>query len=186
MPITKQTIAITGADGKIGTALAKRIAASNYRLLLLSNNATSGQSLAKQIKRAYSTADVKIMDCQYEACWEADIIIMAIPANELKKAADRIEEVATQKTVVYITALKDEALKAPETVQKSKTAKALEKMLPNSKIIELITTEQIFIDEKTADGFIIGRNENAIQNVYQLVNKAGINPIVVEETAILQ
>src|SRR5699024_4457955 len=102
MPITKQTIAIIGAESTMGSALAKSIPGGNYRLLLISKDITRVNSLAEEIRSAHTSADIDVMDCQYNACWEADIIILAIPYHSRKEVAQIIEEVAIQKVVLGI------------------------------------------------------------------------------------
>lgn len=49
MPITKQTIAIIGAGGSMGSAIAKHIAGGNYRLLLFDKAPERLDSLAEEI-----------------------------------------------------------------------------------------------------------------------------------------
>ena len=76
---TKQSIAILGATGNMGSALAKSLAKGNYRLLLKSSNPKKLQALVREIKTSHPGADLEAVDCPTEACWEADIIIPAIP-----------------------------------------------------------------------------------------------------------
>ena len=47
---TKQTIAIIGATGNMGSALAKTLSRGNNRLLLFANNQEKVQALVDEIK----------------------------------------------------------------------------------------------------------------------------------------
>lgn len=102
MPITKQTIAIIGAGGNMGSAIAKHVASGNYRLLLFDQDYSKLPKLTEEIDQEYPNADVKAMDCAHDCGWEADIIIMAVPHDQEQEIAEKIRGVATQKTVVSI------------------------------------------------------------------------------------
>src|SRR5690349_12904556 len=99
---TKQTIAIIGATGNMGSAIAKSIAGGPYRLLLKGNKQAELDSLVKDIQSKHPNAEVESAVCPTEASWEADIIIMAVPFEAEKEIAPMIKEVANQKIVVSI------------------------------------------------------------------------------------
>ena len=99
---TKQTIAIIGATGNMGSAISKSLAKGNYRLLLKSPDQGKLDELVTEIKGKTSTADVEAMECPTEASWEADIIIFAVPFAAEKEITKKIREVANQKIVISI------------------------------------------------------------------------------------
>jgi hypothetical protein len=100
---TKQTIAVIGATGSMGTAISKTISKGNYRLLLSSRNFDKTQHLVNDIQSTDALADVEAIDCSVNASWEADIIIVAVPFPAEKEIAEIIKEVANQKIVISIS-----------------------------------------------------------------------------------
>ena len=171
MPITKQTIAIIGADSHTGSVVAKNIAGGNYRLLLFSDDVSNVQPLAEEIMQSDSSADIDIdvRDCQFEACWEADIIFMAIPYSDYKPVAKKIKKVATQKIVISISS---------ETGATEK----LHRLLPNSKIVKIFNADftQPIINHEQAKVTISGDNAKAVEIVSELLKTAGFAPTVTE------
>ena len=85
---TKQVVAVIGASGNMGSALAKILSRGNYRILLGSSKKDSLQSLLDEIKTHHFSADVEIVDNEIELCWEADIIILAVPYAVEKQVAE--------------------------------------------------------------------------------------------------
>lgn len=184
MPITKQTIAIIGAGGNMGSAIAKSIAGGNYRLLLFDRNPGQLGSLTEEIQQVHPEADVERMSCPHESSWEADIIILAVPHGAEKKLADKVREVASQKIVISIANPIDEDFSQLITDPDTSAAEALQRWLPNSKVVKAFNTtfaadfNQPVIDGKQVDAFIAGDDEKAIQTVTELVETVGFNPIV--------
>jgi short-subunit dehydrogenase len=87
---TKQTIAIIGASGNMGSAISKCLAKGNYRLLLCGNDQDKIQLLAQEIKMIHPTVDVENLNCTLTASWEANIIIMAVPYGAEREVASKI------------------------------------------------------------------------------------------------
>jgi NADPH-dependent F420 reductase len=181
---TKQTIAIIGATGKMGSAIAASLAKGNYRLLLKGNDAARLDGLVKQVTGANSNADVEAMACPKDASWEADIIILAIPYKAEKEVAEKIKEVANQKVVISISNPLNEAFDGLVTDPSTSAAEELQKLLPHSKVVKAFNTSfaadfsSPVIGSKQVDGFIAGNDEDALQTVSELVATAGFNPIV--------
>ena len=180
----KQTIAIIGATGKMGSAISKAISAGNYRLLLKSSKRNELDELVQEIRNNNVSADVEAIACPTEACWEADIIVLAIPYEAEKIIAEKIKEVANQKIIISISRPLnkgyDEQLIGPAT----SAAEELQEFLPNSKLVkafnkisaaDLTTTE---IDGKQADVFIAGNDEEALETVKEIVITAGYHPVI--------
>ncbi|HRO48172.1 NAD(P)-binding domain-containing protein [Agriterribacter sp.] len=181
---TKQTIAVIGATGSMGSAIAKSLAKGNYRLLLFTNDKSKLKKLEKEITSAYPGADVESVNCSYMASWEADVIIAAVPFAAEKEVADKIREVANQKIVISIAnplnETYDELVTAPDT----SAAEELQKLLPNAKVIKAFNTtfaadfDQPVIDGKQVDAFIAGNDTDALEMVKELVQTAGFNPVI--------
>src|SRR5688572_4807535 len=99
---TKQTVAIIGATGNMGSAISKSLSKGNYRLWLRANDREKLEGLVNEIKTANPSADVEGIGCPVDASWEADIIIAAVPYEAEKAVAEKIREVANQKIVISI------------------------------------------------------------------------------------
>ena len=55
---TKQTIAVIGASGNMGSAISKSLSKGNYRLLLFSNEKEKTEALINEIKNSHAAADL--------------------------------------------------------------------------------------------------------------------------------
>ena len=181
---TKQTIAIIGATGNMGSAIAKSLSKGNYRLLLFANDQEKVLKLAGQIKSESTSADVEELACAVQASWEADIIIAAVPYQAEREVADKIREMANQKIVISIANPLNDSFDGLVTTPDTSAAEELQKLLPNSKIVKAFNTtfaadfSSPVIDGKTADAFVAGDDEEAVQIVSELLLTAGFNPVI--------
>ena len=169
---TKQTIAVIGATGNMGSAIAKSLSVGNYRLLLYARDFNTCKQLAAEIFAIHRLADAEAMDCSMNASWEADIIIIATPDSEYKEVSLRIREVATQKIVISIVdSLNDTysgMLPAPETNGKED----MQQLLPHSKVVKAV------INSKRAAVIIAGNDQDALEMVKELMSSAGYHSIL--------
>jgi 8-hydroxy-5-deazaflavin:NADPH oxidoreductase len=181
---TKKTIAIIGASGNMGSAIAKSLAKGNYRLLLIAHHHDRVQQIINEIKSINPYADVDSMGCPFNASWEADIIIPAVSYEVEKEVAEKIRDVATQKIVVSISNPLNENRNGLMTEEGKSAAEELQNHLPHSKVIKAFNTvfandfAQPVIDERLVDVFIAGEDEEALNVVSELVAEAGFNPII--------
>lgn len=181
---TKQTIAIIGATGNMGSAIGKSLARGNYRLLLKSGNQEALHALVQEIKKINPHADAEANACPKDASWEADIIILAIPYGAEKEVAEKIKEVANQKVVISIANAVNDTYDGLVTPADSSAAEELQKLLPHSKVVKAFNTtfaadfNQPIIDGKQVDAFVAGNDEEAVATVVELVHTAGFNPVV--------
>ncbi len=179
---TKKTIAIIGASGNMGSAIAKSLSNGNYRLLLFGNHQEKVKQLITEIKSVNPFSDVESMGCPFDASWEADIIIPAVQYEAESDVAEKIREVATQKIVVSISNPINDRHNGSGEVKSA--AEELQNNLPDSKIVKAFNTVfakdflQPVIDERQLDVFIAGDDEEALNIVSELVDEAGFNPII--------
>ncbi|MDB5223552.1 MAG: oxidoreductase [Chitinophagaceae bacterium] len=180
---TKKTIAIIGASGNMGSAIAKSLANAPYRILLFGKEEAKLKSLFKEIKNTNKKADAEIIGCAADASWEADIIIAAVPFAAEKDIAEKIRQVATGKIVISISNPLNETYTGLVTSSDTSSAEELQKLLPHSKVIKAFNTtfagdfSQPVINGKTIDAFIAGNDEEALETVSDVVRSAGFNPI---------
>jgi len=186
MPI-KKTIAIIGASGNMGSAIAKSLSNGNYRLLLFGNQQEKVKQLINEIKSVNSASDVESMGCPFDASWEADIIIPAVQYEVESDVAEKIREVATQKIVVSISNPINDLHNGSGAVKSA--AEDLQNHLPNSKVVKAFNTIfakdflQPVINGKQLDVFIAGDDEESLNIVSELVDEAGFNPIIAGDLA---
>lgn len=182
--LTKQTIAIIGATGNMGSALAKSLSRGNFRLLLKSGKEEALHNLVNDIKKSNPSADVEASACPKESSWEADIIILAVPHAAEAEIAERIKEVANQKVVISIANPLNETYDGLTTAPDSSAAEELQKLLPHSKVVKAFNTtfaadfSQPKIGGNQVDAFVAGNDDDAVVTVTELVQTAGFNPIV--------
>lgn len=181
---TKQTIAIIGATGNMGSAISKALSKGNYRLLLKDNEQQKLHALVNEIKGSYPPANVEAMACPKEAGWEADIIVLAVPFQAEKEIASRIREVANQKIVISIANPLNDTFDGFVTAPDTSAAEELQKLLPNSKVVKAFNTtfaadfSTPIIDGKQVDAFIAGDDSDAVYTVAEMIETVGFNPIV--------
>lgn len=150
----KKTIAIVGATEKAGAEIANRFSCMPFRLLLISNDLKELSNLFEELSEKKPVAEIDKIDCVKEGCWEADIIILAVPVCEEKEVVQRMKEVSTQKIVVTVSEGHD-----PDT--------NLNKMLPYSKLVKVsgnLESKEIFIS---------GENETVNEEIISIFNQAG-------------
>lgn len=187
---TKQTIIVIGATGKMGSAISKSLSKGNYRLLLNGKDQNKIIELIADINKNNPSADVEGIDCSFNGCWEADIIISAVPYDAEKEVAEKIKEVANQKIVISIANPLNEKYNGLVTAPSTSAAEELQKQLPNSKVVKAFNTtfEADFsapvINGAQVDAFIAGNDEDALQIVSELISTTGFNPIIAGDLSV--
>jgi len=180
----KQTIAIIGATGNMGSHIAKNLSKGNTRLLLFAKDQDKVNAVVSEIKSKNASADVEAFQCPTNAAWEADIIILAVPYQAEKEIAAKIKDVANTKIVISIANPLNETYSGLVTPPDTSAAEELQKLLPNSKVVKAFNTtfaadfSTPVIGGKQVDGLIAGSDSNALETVSALVTTAGFNPIV--------
>lgn len=180
---TKQTIAVIGATGNMGSAISRNLSKGNYRLLLCANDKEKLETLTAEIKKT-ATSEVESLDCTVNASWEADIIIVAVPYQAEKGVAAKIKQVANQKIVISIANPLNETYNGLLTAPDTSAAEELQKLLPNSKVVKAFNTTFAadfatpVIAGKQVDAFVVGNDDESVKTVSELVSTAGFNPII--------
>lgn len=187
---TKQTIAIIGATGNMGSNIAKSLSKGNNRLLLFANQKDKVEALVNEIKGTNASAYVEAYECPTTATWEADIIILAVPYQAEKEIAEKIKDVANTKVVISIANPLNETYSGLVTSPDTSAAEELQKLLPNSKVVKAFNTtfaadfSTPVIDGKQVDALIAGNDEEALKTVSELVTTAGFNPIAAGDLSV--
>ena len=159
----KKTIAIIGADEEKGIIIARRLSAGNYRLLLLFNEEAKLAKIGDDIKKSAPGAEIELVSCMKDGCWEADIIILTINTEAQQEVAEKIRAVAIQKIVACLA-----SSKSGLPVAKA----ALQQLLPYSKVVA------VFINPELAEVFIDGNDDEAVETVALMLGDAGYGLII--------
>lgn len=181
---TKQTIAIIGATGNMGSGISKNLAKGNYRLLLFANQLSKLELLETEIKNVNPSADIEVSQCPTDASWEADVIILAVAYSIQQTIAEKIRQVANQKIVISIANPLNETYDGLITAPDTSAAEQLQYILPNSKIVKAFSTvfaadfARPIVAENQVDAFIAGDDQDALETVSELVLTTGFNPII--------
>lgn len=188
---TVKTIAIVGATGNMGSAIARSLSKNgSYRLLLMSTDADKLGDLKMQLQKSSLETEVLTLDCAREASWEADIIIVATPHEADKEVAEKIREVATGKIVISVSAAVNRPKGGLATSAHTSAAEELQKLLPHSKVVKTFNIG--FAQESTSppiagntkDTFIAGNNGDAVITVSEIVKAAEFNPIIAGDLSV--
>lgn len=180
----KKTIAIIGASGDMGSAFAKALVNSNYRLLLMSRDRSKVEKLSAYLKAKTPTAEVAVIECEKEACWEADIILLAVPYRAEVGVAEKIREVITQKVVIDVSNPLDGTYDHLMTTPNTSAAEELQKALPNSKVVKAFNTifatdlTQAIKEGKQVETFIAGDDQEALHTVSEMATAMGFKPVI--------
>jgi len=181
---TKQTIAVIGANRKMGSDISRSLSRGNYKLLLFGNEQDQLVNLVQEIVTVNPSADVEAIDCSVNASWEADIIILDIPNHREKDIAEKIGEVANQKIIISLSNSWHDTDKGITTNKDTSAAEKLQHFLPNSKVIKVFNTSFAHgIDSqcpeiKATVDLIAGNDQEALETVFGLLSIAGYNPVI--------
>lgn len=167
------TIAIMGVKGKMGMAIAKRLAMGNHRLLLVEAGDQSAM-VSNYLKEISPGAEIEVVDCIKDGCWEADLIILDIPSSSEKMIAAKIREVATQKIVLRISDSEKNG-NAPFSA-----AQQLQQLLPFSKVVAA------FNIRNSPETFIAGDDGDAVQIISNMIRIAGYRPVIAESLSAIK
>lgn len=181
---TKQTVAVFGASGSMGSAITKSIAKGPYRLLLMSNDAGKLQKLQSDMLKEFPDAEAEVIQTLIDARWKADIFILAVPYAAEAAIVPDIKDLAEGKIVISITNPINKDLSGLVTQPGTSAAEELQKLLPQSKVVKAFNTTfaadftHPVIDGKQVDSFIAGDDEQSVKTVSEMIKTAGFNPVI--------
>lgn len=183
---TRQTIAIIGASGNLGSAISRSLSKRNYRLLLKADEPEQLDALIAEIKNIHPSADVEMQGCSMEASWEADIIILAIPYEKEPAIAAKIQEVANQKVVIRMARLLYSFNEGMVENSFPDVEARLQNLLPNSKVVNVFNNRGADLPP-LPDGnmkvkvLLAGNDDEALETAADLLRQAGFNPIIARD-----
>lgn len=185
----KETIAIIGATGDIGSLIARNLSKDNYRLIIMSRDTEKLSALKDKLSTLDTKALIDYNDCAKDVSWRADIIIIDSSYEDESEIAGKIREVAIGKIVISMSNPLNANYSDLVTPPNTSAAEELQKRLPNSKVVKAFNTTfpadfTAGADGKRADAFIAANNGNALDVVSGIVASAGFNPVVVGDLSV--
>ncbi len=178
-----ETIAIIGAAGRLGSALAQRIGMTGRRLVLYDLRTERLREFLRTLLGEHPEICAEAADTARDAGWEADIVIPAVPYDMQMDVACAMRDVVTRKIVVSVANPFAEPLDA--VVSPTSAAEELARVLPHSRIVKAFNTvSATHILQPDANGnrfdcFVAGNDDDAVATVCRLVHDVGLNPVVV-------
>lgn len=186
----KKTVAIIGAQGKMGSAMTYSLARAGYRALVTGRHERELTSLigslpilVGKIKLTVPRADVGIVVSPREASWEADIIIPTIPYKDQAAVASQIKDVVTGKIVISVVNPLNDTSDQTLTPPTTSAAEELAQLLPYSKVVKAFNTvfaldfEIPQVTGRTSDVFVAGDDDEAVRQVMDLVRDTGFHAL---------
>jgi len=119
-------VAVIGGTGKMGLAVARRLA-RNHEMIIGSRDPARAEAAAKQVKGAVG-ADYHV------ACKMAEVILFSIPYSALASMADLREDAAGKVAVSMVVPLKMEGGLLQFPLEKGSAAEELANLLPETKV----------------------------------------------------
>jgi len=180
----KQTVAVFGASGSMGSAITKSIAKGPYRLLLMSNDPDKLQKLQSDILKEFPGVEAEAIQKLIDARWKADIFILAVPYSSEADIVAGIKDLVEGKIVISIANPINKDLSGLVTKPGTSAAEELQKLLPNSNVVKAFNTTfaadftHTVIDGKQVDSFIAGDDEQSVKTVAEMIKTVGFNPII--------
>lgn len=154
----KDTIAIIGANSTIGRKVAEGMA-THYRLLLIDTTGDMPLSPLNELLNASHVADIEVLNCCKNACWEADAIVVA-SQFKLEDIAVKMKEVATRKTVIHFTDLDGDT-------------DTLQNLLPFAKVVTVLLEPSFFTSNVNRHAFVYGNDAEAIEAAGKIITAIG-------------
>lgn len=154
----QETLAFIGGTGKTCPAMISKLAQENLRLLFVGNDKEQMEIFSRQLEKE-EKAEIEVIDCAREGCWEADIIAFTDPGNISDPVVEKIRVVATQKIVLCI--ITEKGVLGDLCMDK------LGKLLPNSKVVGVV------INSTDMRAQIFGIDPEALNTISRIYEKAG-------------
>ena len=164
---TPQTIVIIGA-AETGKTIARGLSNGNDRVLLCDHDFHAAHSFTRDLQQAFPSYDIEAVDCSYEATWEGDIIVLALPScPDRQEVAKNVKAVANQKVVIITDGDVTE----------------LQSLLPHTKIVRIDASAfgKNGAFPPSTDCLVQGEDAEAVQTAASLVRTVGWNPVVVQK-----
>lgn len=167
-----QTICIIGASGTQGSKLTRALALhTSHRLLLMSGNKKSLDILVEDIRKTKSDAQLEMIDCMVDGCWEADIIVMDLSPEMILAKMENLAAVVNRKTIIHFSQPVLDGI--VHTGNERQPLYEWEKWFPHSGLVRVYLGSLASLIESNC--------MDAEQLVMDIFSEAGLNPIAADK-----
>ena len=168
----KETMAFLGDSGRINPELMRKLARKGYRLLFFSEDVRRMEKLSQELDLEDEQADVEMVECAKEGCWEADIIAFVEPAEIGAGLIKKVREVSTQKILLCI-----ETTENPGGGFSGDQLERLQKDFPFSKVVYLK------VDTQARNVQVQGEKSEAEETITRIFETSGfeVTPIAINQ-----
>ena len=167
---TPQTIVIFGT-GDLSRGIANGLSGGGDRVLLCDEAFEGVTRLAEGLRAAYPSYDVEAVHCSYDAVWESDVIVLAVPPEAHREIAKRIRPVANLKVVINTQAASEELCRS---LDNCRMVQAFDSVDPAAFYLPL--SERVKIDCP-----VRGKNSEAVRTAVELVESIGFRAVIASE-----
>lgn len=187
---TKQTISLISESDYKTRNIARGIVKGNYRLLLCDRNLQQAADIVTEIKAEHPDADIEAIGCRMQSSWEGDIVLLVMPEDDKKAIAEEIRDWVNQKIVVSFSEIRTEQGYEQLRIPESPEVLELQEVLPNSKLIKVYNTEAtdevsaFLMAGQKAMAYLKGSDDEALQEVVDLIETVGFRPVLPLRSAI--
>lgn len=162
-------IAVVGV-GTVGRILAEKLAGSGHEVAVAASSPSSAE-------RAAEGMDCTPAGSPAEAARDADVVVLAVPADAMGEIAGEIQPNVDGKPVVDVS-------NGPKVVSDGGSlAEELQRLLPNARVVKAFNTAfasrmaDPVVEGHPVDGFLAGDDADAKAAVAQLVRDVGFEPL---------
>jgi len=186
----KETIAIIGATGNIGSSIAANLLKGNYRMILMSRDVEKLNNLKSDLSARNPNTVIDTNDCEKDVSWEADVIIIASAYEAEKEIADKISDFAIGKIVISISNPLNTNYSDLVNPRNTSAGEELQRLLSYSKVVKVFNTtfpselNSSANEASKADAFIAANNGHALEVVSSIITAAGFNPVVAGDLSV--
>lgn len=166
----KETIAFIGAATETSDDLIRKLASVDYPLVLVAKDDNQYPALSAQILRELPNADVEVVDCAREGCWEADIIVLITTSKTDEELLEKIKEVANQKVMAFFSGSEESGAFATGDIE------TCSRLLPNTAVVKVMA-------HPASREMQIAGAEKAIAAIVPIFGEAGFKTSLIEKVA---
>ena len=156
-----ETIAVVGLRSDKPSVFVEKLKNQHVQLLLIPAGEREKVSLSELFDNQVTNAEIEVLDCARDGCWEADIIAFLDPVDPEESLLNRIKEVAVQKPVLSV--FEETSAEAESNAEK------LQEKLPNSIILK------VKIDPGKETATISGTDPQSIEQISAMLKRAGFS-----------
>lgn len=172
-------IAIIGS-GNVGSALARSAARAGHLVKIASRDQDEAEQLAQAVGGHAVPSNA-------EAVEQADVVVLAVPAQTVTDLARELREAARDKVLVDVT---NRPTPDPERAACTSIAEEVQGQAPNARVVKAINTvfaarqAEPDIGGTPADGYVAGDDQDAKEVVLAFVKSIGLTPYDVGPLAV--